>query len=242
MRGCNHYSDGSHMPWNLSQRYDNDRVKWMTELRNRHREWGFTFLAPSIGGAAIDPATLGDNPSKAQLVVRVPEWTAEERVRADFPFTPFLGVPKEYMAGEGMGDVWSDEFLAAVDARCRELVAPLRDNKQLIGYHFSHNPPWNSRARSFETVDQAMHSAGQPGIEAMGEADATHLRHHRSLARSLRRADQRVERYRKAAESTERLRIRRQATGGHGRLHAADLRAVVSRPSRCDPAVRSSIT
>jgi hypothetical protein len=55
------------MPWNLQQRYDNDRAKWMTELRARHREWGFTFLAPSIGGAAIDPAKLGDNPPKALL-------------------------------------------------------------------------------------------------------------------------------------------------------------------------------
>lgn len=165
MRGCNHYSNGTHMPWNLKERYDNDRSKWMTELRNRHREWGFTFLAPSIGGAAVDPATLGDNPSKAQLVVRVPEWTAEERVRAEFPFTPFLGVPKEYMAGEGMGDVWSEEFLAAVDVRCRELVVPLRDNKQLIGYHFSHNPPWNSRARSFEMWIRQCTRPGSPGLK-----------------------------------------------------------------------------
>jgi len=165
MRGCNHYSNGAHMPWNLKQRYDNDRTKWMTELRNRHREWGFTFLAPSIGGAAIDPATLGDNPSKTQLVVRVPEWTAEERVRAEFPFTPFLGVPKEYMAGEGMGDVWSEEFRAAVDTRCRELVAPLRDNKQLIGYHFSHNPPWNSRAKSFELWIRQCTRPGSPGAK-----------------------------------------------------------------------------
>jgi hypothetical protein len=149
MRGCNHYGNGSHMPWNLAQRYDGDRARWMKELRDRHEQWGFTFLAPSIGPSVKDPATVEGVKTQQKLIVRAPEWTAAERLAVDFPFTAFLGVPHEYMAGEHLGDVWSAEFLKLVDDRCRELCLPLKDSKQLVGYHLTHNPPWNARAKSF---------------------------------------------------------------------------------------------
>ena len=174
MRGCNHYSNGTRMPWNLKECCSNDPAKWTAELRDRHRDWGFTFLASSIGGAAIDPATLLDAKAKGNLVVRVPEWTAEERIWANFPFTPFLGVPQEYMAGERLGDVWGDKFISAVDERCRELVAPLKDNKMLIGYHFSHNPPWNNRARSFELWIKACRLLNHPARRVSKNAALRH--------------------------------------------------------------------
>ena len=165
MRGCNHYSNGTLMPWNLKERYANDPTKWEAELLNRHRDWGFTFLAPSIGPVAVDPATVSDAKGKRKLATGAPGWTAEEYIRADFPFTPLLGVPREYMSGEGLGDVWGDKFISAVDERCRELVAPLKDNKLLIGYHLSHNPPWNARAKSFDLWIKDCTRPGTPGLK-----------------------------------------------------------------------------
>ncbi|NND05970.1 MAG: hypothetical protein HKN87_06295 [Saprospiraceae bacterium] len=47
------------------------------------------------------------------------------------------------LAGSGIPDVFSDSFKEAVDERCRNQVQPLRNNRNLIGYHFAHNAPAN---------------------------------------------------------------------------------------------------
>jgi hypothetical protein len=48
MRGCNHYSNGTHMPWNLKQRFDNDRTKRSTSTRSRTPPRQTTFRCAGI--------------------------------------------------------------------------------------------------------------------------------------------------------------------------------------------------
>lgn len=152
LRGANHFGDGTYMPWNLESRYGS-KQRWRQSVRDRHRELGFNYLPPSIGPSAVDPEvarrqTGQADPPRNSLVKRTPEWPAAHLAELDFPFTLFLEVPKQYMAGANMPDVFGDEFAAAVETRCQEMVAPLKDNPNLIGYHFCHNPPWNMDARS----------------------------------------------------------------------------------------------
>ncbi|WP_420458343.1 hypothetical protein [Neolewinella sp.] len=162
LRGVNHYGDGAHMPWNLTAAYG-DAAHWRRQLRDRMRAWGFNYLPPSVGPSAIDPRA---NPAVEQLVTRTPEWPAAHYAALDFPFTIFLEVPKQYMSGEGMGDVFSEEFARQLDARCREVCLPLRDNPYLIGYHFCHNPPWHPQSPSF---DQWIEQHTQPGSAGLAE-------------------------------------------------------------------------
>ena len=78
------------------------------------------------------------------------EWTAEEFTAMDYPFTAFMEVPRRYMGtGKDYPDVFSSDFRQMVDKRCREFVEPLKDNPNLIGYHFTHNPPWHEKAPGF---------------------------------------------------------------------------------------------
>ncbi len=165
LRGANHYSDGSAMPWNHAAKYGDPAV-WRASMRDRHRAWGFTFLPPSIGPVAHDPAAIAGPATRANLVGRRPEWTAAQFAELQFPFTAFLAVPKEYMSGANLPDVFGPEFAAAVERRCREFVAPLRDNRFLIGYHFSHNPPWNIAAPSAEQWIADCTRPGTPGRAA----------------------------------------------------------------------------
>ena len=164
LRGCNHYGDGSHMPWNLATKHG-DATAWRASLRDRHREWGFTFLPPSIGPSAVNPDTLEGIKTQAKLVTRTPEWPAADFAALDFPFTAFLEVGKQYMSGPGMPDVWSAAFLDAVDARCREFVAPLKDDRNLIGYHFCHNPPWSILAPSAQDWIKDCTKPGSAGLK-----------------------------------------------------------------------------
>lgn len=157
LRGLNHYGDGTHMPWNLKERYG-DATIWRRSLPTRVSEWGFNYLPPSIGPSAINPESLSEEERKGNrlkfhrgLVTRTPEWPAEHFAEVDFPFTIFLEYPRQYMAGSNLPDVFSSEFREAVDARCREICEPLKDNANLIGYHYCHNPPWHPRAKSFNT-------------------------------------------------------------------------------------------
>ena len=152
LRGANHFGDGTHMPWNLQSRYGTEQ-RWRQAVRDRHRELGLNYLPPSIGPSAVDPAVvrrqMGQaSPPRNALIKRTPEWPAADLAELDFPFTLFLEVPKQYMAGANMPDVFGDEFAAAVESRCQQMAAPLRDNPNLIGYHFCHNPPWNMDAHS----------------------------------------------------------------------------------------------
>ncbi len=149
MRGVNHYGDGSHMPWTVRKKYK-DRLAWRTSVRDRVREWGFNYLPPSIGPSAIDPATISDEPTRAKRGTRTKEWPADHYSKLDFPFTIFLEYPRQYMAGRNLPDVFSQDFEKAVDARCREVCVPLRDDRNLIGYHFCHNPPWHPQVESFD--------------------------------------------------------------------------------------------
>ena len=157
LRGLNHYSDGSQMPW--SRESFGSQEQWRVSLRDRVREWGFNYLPPSIGPIAIDPE-VAQKTKNPQLITRAKEWPPEDYAELDFPFTIFLEYPKQYMAGQGMPDVFSEAFRAAVDVRCKAVCEPLRDNRELIGYHFCHNPPWHPRTKSY---DQWIDDATKPG-------------------------------------------------------------------------------
>lgn len=150
LRGANHYGDGTCMPWNLKARHGS-REAWRRELRDRHRQWGFNYLAPSIGPSAVDPAVAAEDGSGRKVLGRrTPEWPAAHFAELDFPFAFLLEVPRQNMhPGPAYPDVFSSEFRQAVEQRCREQAAPLRDNPNLVGYHFCHNPPWHASLPGF---------------------------------------------------------------------------------------------
>ena len=154
MRGLNHYGDGSLMPLNLQERYGDVRT-WRRSVRDRHLEWGFNYLPPSIGPSEptdkVAPPIANERGGvRWQTEIRrTPEWPADHFAELNVPFTGFLDVPRQYMSGRGLPDVFSKDFRDLIDARCREFVLPLKDNPNLIGYHFSHNPPWHESVPSF---------------------------------------------------------------------------------------------
>lgn len=149
LRGINHYGDGSGMPWNLKEKHGSVSA-WRESLRDRVEEWGFNYLPPSIGPTAIDPATVPKPHGRHNLIKRTPEWTAQQYTELNFPFTIFLEYPRQYMAGNGLPDVFAEEFEDGVDRRCREVCLPLKDDLHLIGYHYTQNPPWHQQANSFD--------------------------------------------------------------------------------------------
>ena len=149
MRGVNHYGDGSGMPWNLAGRYG-DRAAWRRSVRDRHREWGFNYLPPSVGPTALNPATVAGPRTAGNLITRTPEWPPERFAELEFPFTIMLAYPRQYMSGPGLPDVFSAEFEEGLNEVCARVCRPLADNPHLIGYHLSHNPPWHPRAASFD--------------------------------------------------------------------------------------------
>lgn len=160
MRGVNHYGDGSAMPWNLQDRYGSQE-KWRKSIRDRAAAWGFNYLPPSIGPTAIDPTTVPEPHGRHNLITRTPEWQPQHYAALEFPFTVFLEYPRQYMAGNGLPDVFSAEFAAGLDQRCREVCVPLKDNPLFIGYHFTQNPPWHPQAGSF---DQWIDDITKPGM------------------------------------------------------------------------------
>ena len=162
LRGLNHTGDGTYMPWNLKERYG-DAAGWRRSVRDRHRQWGFTFIPPSIGPSAVNPDIIQGEPQPRDLTKRTPEWPAAAFADLDYPFTVFLEVPWQNISYYPMPDIFSDEFREKVDQRCRELVAPLRDNPNLIGYHFCHNPPWHPQLPGFERWIEGTTCPGSAG-------------------------------------------------------------------------------
>ena len=155
MMGANHYTDGTYLPLNREEKYG-DKATWRKSVRDRHLEWGFNYLPPSIGPSevsteAIPPARGSDGSTRSNAPGhRTDEWSAADFAESGMPFTAFLGYPKQYMGNSGgMPDVFSREFREGVDKRCREFCAPLKDNPNLIGYHFCQNPPWHPHAGAF---------------------------------------------------------------------------------------------
>ena len=157
LRGLNHYGDGTHMPLNLAERYGSVEA-WRASLRERHRAWGFNYLPPSIGPSETTPHAVPPVPTETGgrrwpepvHVTRTPEWEAGHYAALDFPFAPFMDVPRQYMAGTGLPDVFSQAFRETVDEPARALCEPLADNPHLVGYHFVHNPPWHYTNPSFD--------------------------------------------------------------------------------------------
>ena len=157
LRGLNHYGDGTYMPLNLKERYGSVEA-WRRALRERHRDGGFNYLPPSVGPSETTPHALppvlnergGRHWPEPVHITRTPEWKAEHFAELEFPFAPFMDVPRQYMSGPGLPDVFSAEFREMVDGRCRELVAPLADNPYLVGYHFVQNPPWHYTNNAFD--------------------------------------------------------------------------------------------
>jgi hypothetical protein len=144
LAGLNHYCNGKYMPWNLEERYGS-REAWRRSVRDRHREWGFTYMPTSVG-PAVRPSERGGFMEEGN-----DEWAAAEYAEMDYPFTAMLEVPRRYMASSrDYPDVFSKDFRDMVDARCREFVRPLADNPHLVGWHLCHNPPWHDRAPGFD--------------------------------------------------------------------------------------------
>lgn len=156
MRGLNHYGDGTHMPLNLRERHGSVEA-WRRSIRDRHREWGFNYLPPSVGPSESTDLVKGPVPNATggvrwqTPIHRTPEWPSSLHAALEFPFTGFLDIPRQYMAGPGLPDVFSAQFRELVEKRCQEQVAPLRDHPHIIGWHFAHNPPWDSTNRHFHT-------------------------------------------------------------------------------------------
>lgn len=165
MRGVNHFGDGSGMPWNLKETHGSIAA-WRMSLRDRLQSWGFNYLPPSIGPTAMDPSTVPKPHGRHNLIKRTPEWTAQQYAELDFPFTIFLEYPRQYMAGNGLPDVFSKEFERGVDQRCREVCDPLKDHSKLIGYHFTQNPPWHPQADSFDRWIDDITKPGMAGRTA----------------------------------------------------------------------------
>ena len=165
MRGVNHYGDGSGMPWNLKKKYGSV-AEWRKSLRDRARAWGFNYLPPSIGPTALDPTTVPKPHGRHNLIKRTPEWSAQQFAELKFPFTLFLEYPRQYMAGNNLPDVFSEQFEKELDARCRQVCLPLKDDPNLIGYHFCHNPPWDSQATSFDLWINDITKKGMAGRTA----------------------------------------------------------------------------
>ncbi len=167
LRGANHYTDGTYMPMNLKEQYGSQQ-RWLESVRDRHQEWGFNYLPPSIGpsehGHLVGPPEIvpGGGKKWPNPVHRTPELSPETFSRLDYPFALMLEVPKQYMAGRNLPDVFSKDFRDAVDQRCREVCEPLRDNPNLVGYHFCHNPPWHPTNKSFEYWIQDIVHSGRP--------------------------------------------------------------------------------
>ena len=155
LRGLNHFGDGTYMPHNLEARYGS-KAAWRASVRDRHRAWGFNFIAPSVGPSEPTDEVAPPEPNERGgrrwpvEIRRTPAWPAAHFAALDYPFTLFLEYPRQYMAGTGLPDVFSQTFRDEVDKRCREACAPLKDNPHLVGYHFTHNPPWDPAADSFD--------------------------------------------------------------------------------------------
>lgn len=168
LRGANHYGDGTYMPLNLAERYG-DTKAWRASVRDRHREWGFNYLPPSIGPSeptdvVVAPTLRPDGGMHwAGESRRTAEWSASAFAEVDFPFTVLLGVPKQNLSGPGRPDVFSRDFRQAVEHACRAMAEPLRDNPNLIGYHFCHNPPWSTAATVSPTWVEEIVSRNGPG-------------------------------------------------------------------------------
>lgn len=154
MRGANHYGDGSYLPLMRQERYS-DVAAWRQSVVDRHRAWGFNYLPPSIGPSdvsreAIPPKRNHNGKTLPQgESYRTPEWSAQHFSEAGIPFTVLLSFPKQYMAGDNMPDVFSKAFRQDIDRHCRAVCTALKDNPNLIGYHFCHNPPWHPHADAF---------------------------------------------------------------------------------------------
>lgn len=173
LRGANHYGDGTYMPLNLNTRYGS-QSKWLQSVCDRHREWGFNYLPPSIGpsehGAKVEPPTITETRGKVNPnpVYRTKELPASDFASMKFPFSVFLEYPKQYMGGRQLPDVWGKAFLGGLDARCREMCLPLKDDPNLIGYHFTQNPPWHPTNTSFEYwITDIVHSGNPAHVEWM---------------------------------------------------------------------------
>ena len=165
MRGLNHYGDGTLMPWNRAERFG-EPADWRAALPGRLANWGFNYLPPSIGPTHRDPATVDGKASRANVISRAPEWGAADFAAVEFPFAIMLAYPMQYMSPPDLPDVFSEEFAAGLDARCREVCEPLADDPNLIGYHFAHNPPWHPRAKHFDAWIDAMTRPGSAGRRA----------------------------------------------------------------------------
>lgn len=156
MRGLNHYGDGSLMPLNLQERYGS-RKAWRKSVRDRHEQWGFNYLPPSVGPSEPTDKVARPEPTETggrrwpTEIRRTPEWPAKDFAELDYPFAGFLDIPRQYVAGPGLPDVFSKDFRDMVDQKCQQQVAPLAEDKNLIGWHFAHNPPWDHTNRSFHT-------------------------------------------------------------------------------------------
>lgn len=62
--------------------------------------------------------------------------------------------------------MFSEQFEKGVDSRCREVCTALKDNPDLIGYHFCHNPPWDPKASSFDLWINDITKKGMAGRTA----------------------------------------------------------------------------
>ena len=126
--------------WNLFRRFGQDWRKKATDMTIRRMEdWGLT-TGPGPG--------FLDGLERESFQARKP-YLIFFFVPLD-PETTFLGLP----------DVYSEEFVAKVDAAAAEQMAPHRDDPLLLGYFVGNEPPWPGREE--ELVDMIMAGPSTP--------------------------------------------------------------------------------
>ncbi|RMD80880.1 MAG: hypothetical protein D6820_06105 [Lentisphaerae bacterium] len=148
--GVNHIGDGSIYPLELKKRFGS-RKEWRRSVANNIRRWKFHALGPAPAAHAPANHQLAPEDYQSQLIV-TSDWTPEEYAELDIPFFYMIQLPgyEEMKPWTFQGDLFSDEFARSIDERCRYPCSQLRENPNLIGYFFCHNPPWSIFSYGFE--------------------------------------------------------------------------------------------
>ena len=142
LTGMNHLGDGSVYPFDMETKYGS-RAGWLADLKAELSDWGINHVGPTLCGHSHSRAYLQPKQRKGQ-VINPPELLFEGADDLDYPFTVIIDLPGNYeIRWQNYPDVFSCEFRDMLDKRIQTLCEPLKDNPNLIGYFFTHNPQWS---------------------------------------------------------------------------------------------------
>jgi hypothetical protein len=143
--GMNHVGDGSVYPSDFDQRF-RSRQEWVAQVRERLAAWGFNYLGPTPAAHSHSREYLPPEQRGGRLV-RTDDWDLVDFDTLDYPFSIMLDYPgvREFLGRKGSTypDVFSNEFRETLDKHCERICSALKDHPNLVGYHYTHNPPWS---------------------------------------------------------------------------------------------------